>query len=70
MSKISFDHISEIVKDRNLIFGTGTPQGTENTMFQFGHQAGQQMALPSHVAPPTCHKFILTISQKLLKLET
>ena len=33
MSKASFDHVSEAIKARNLIFGTGTPQGTDNFSF-------------------------------------
>ena len=63
MLKTYFDHISEIIEVRDLIFDTGTPYDIENTMFQFGQQALQ-------VAPSISKKFILTISQKLLKLET
>ena len=53
-------HISETIKARVLIFGTGTAWDLENKMCQSGHQ----------VAPPTCQNLSLAISQKLLKLET
>ena len=68
MSKYYFDHISETInlKARDLIFGTGTPFDIENRMLQCGHQAAPHL----QVAPPIYQKFILTISQRLLKLET
>ena len=50
MSKSYFGHISETIKARDLIFGTGTPYDLENKRVQSAHQA----ALPPKVAPPTC----------------
>ena len=52
MSKTSFGHISETMKARDLIFGTGTPYGQENKMFQ----SGPQLAPFPVVASPTCQK--------------
>ena len=66
MSKPYFDQISETIKARDLIFGTGAPYGLENTVPWYGHQA----ALPLQVTAPTYQDLILTISQRLLKLET
>ena len=48
-----------INKGRDLIFGTGTPWELEIKTFQSRHQ----------VATPTYQNLILTISQRLLKLE-
>ena len=59
-------NISETNEVRDLIFGTGHPWDLNNKMVQSGHQ----MVPPSGVAPPTCQNLTLTISQKLLKLET
>ena len=58
--------LSETIKARDLIFGTGTPWDLENKMFQSEHQ----VAPPSQVAPPTCQNLTLTISQRLSKIET
>ena len=53
-------------KATDLILGTFTPWGIGNKMFQYGHQ----MAAPPEVAPPIWQQLVLTISQKLLQLET
>ena len=69
MSKSYFGHISETIKARDLIFGTGANQGLENTVPWYGHQ----VELPLQVAAPTYQDIILTtspISRKLLNLET
>ena len=64
MLKSYFGYISETIKDRDLIFGIGTPYDLENKRVQSGHQA----SLPPNlkVAPPTCQNLIFTISQRLL----
>ena len=59
-------HISETNKGRDLLFGTSTPLDLGDNIFY----SAQQVAPPAQVAPPTCQNLTLTISQRLLKLET
>ena len=66
MSKSYLNHISETTKARDLIFGIGTHWDPENKIVQSGHQ----VAPPPQVTLPTCQNPVLTISQRLLKLET
>ena len=56
MSKIYFDHISETIKARDLIFGTCTHYGIENKMSQSGYQVepSPQMAPPTLLSLKTC----------------
>ena len=65
MPKSYFDHISETIDTRDLIFGICAHWALGNKSVQSGHQVEP----PPQVAPPTCKNLILTISQRLLKLE-
>ena len=66
IAKNCFDHFSETNKARDLMFGTVTPYHIGNKMLQCGHQ----VAPSPPVTPPTLQKLVLTISQRLIKLET
>ena len=59
-------HISETNKGRDLIFSTDTLLDQGDKIFQ----SRDQVAPPPQVAPPTCQNLVLTITQRLLKLET
>ena len=65
-TKTCFEHISKTNNSRDLIFGAVTLQIMGNEMMQSGHQ----MAPPPLVVPPSLQKFVLAISQRLIKLQT
>ena len=58
MTKTYFDHISETIKARHLIFGIGNPWGLENEMVQSGHKA---VPPPHYEATYKSETVILTI---------
>ena len=66
MPKSYLDPMSDTNKARDLIFGKDAPWGLENTVPQSGHQ----VALQPQVVPPIYQKLVLTLSQRLSKVET